>query len=93
MNFSFTFCIPDGSNLNQSADLQKIETTLDPLDLLNVLQSIEIDLGREKLVEKGPRNIDLDILLYEDQIVDYERLKIPHPGLLEREFVLRPLAE
>jgi 2-amino-4-hydroxy-6-hydroxymethyldihydropteridine diphosphokinase/dihydropteroate synthase len=50
-------------------------------------------MGRKKLIDKGPRNIDLDILLYEDQIVSHERLKIPHPGILEREFVLRPLVE
>lgn len=50
-------------------------------------------MGRKKLVDKGPRNIDLDILLYDDEVIDLERLKIPHPGLLEREFVLRPLAE
>lgn len=76
-----------------SADLNQIETTLNPLNLLDVLQSIEREMGREKLIEKGPRNIDLDILLYEDEVVDHERLKIPHPALLEREFVLRPLAE
>lgn len=50
-------------------------------------------MGRKKLIDKGPRNIDLDILLYEDQVVNHERLRIPHVGILEREFVLRPLAE
>lgn len=50
-------------------------------------------MGRRKLINKGPRNIDLDILLYEDQTVDHERLRIPHVGIPEREFVLRPLAE
>lgn len=50
-------------------------------------------MGRKKIIDKGPRNIDLDILLYEDQVVDHERLKIPHPLICEREFVLRPLAE
>lgn len=50
-------------------------------------------MGREKIVDKGPRNIDLDILLYEDQTLNHERLKIPHPGIPERDFVLRPLAE
>jgi len=66
---------------------------LEPLALLDQLQAIEKSLGREKLVDKGPRNIDLDILLYEDEKVDHERLKIPHIGIPEREFVLRPLAE
>lgn len=50
-------------------------------------------MDRKKIVDKGPRNIDLDILLYEDQIVSEERLTIPHPLMFEREFVLRPLAE
>lgn len=70
-----------------------METTLEPLALLNELQNIENALGRKKVIDKGPRNIDLDILLYGDEAVDHPRLKIPHPGMLEREFVLRPLAE
>ncbi|KAF4950420.1 hypothetical protein FGADI_8239 [Fusarium gaditjirri] len=57
------------------------------------LQAIENDMGRKKVIDKGPRNIDLDILLYGDEKVDHERLKVPHIGILEREFVLRPLAE
>ncbi|KAI3402081.1 hypothetical protein diail_10 [Diaporthe ilicicola] len=71
----------------------EVETTLEPLDLLDQLQDIEISMGRKKVIDKGPRNIDLDILLYEDQAVDHNRLKIPHVGIPEREFVLRPLAE
>jgi 2-amino-4-hydroxy-6-hydroxymethyldihydropteridine diphosphokinase/dihydropteroate synthase len=66
---------------------------LEPIALLDTLQEIEKCMGRKKLVDKGPRNIDLDILLYEDQVVDHERLKIPHPSISEREFVLRPLVE
>ena len=50
-------------------------------------------MGRRKLIDKGPRNIDLDILLYGDETVSHERLKVPHIGIPEREFVLRPLAE
>lgn len=50
-------------------------------------------MGRKKVVEKGPRNIDLDILLYEDRVIKHERLNIPHVGIPEREFVLRPLNE
>ena len=61
--------------------------------LLDELQSIENDMGREKIIDKGPRNIDLDILLYDGKTVKHERLQIPHPLMLEREFVLRPLAE
>jgi 7,8-dihydro-6-hydroxymethylpterin-pyrophosphokinase len=50
-------------------------------------------MGRQKVIDKGPRNIDLDILLYEDEVVKHPRLNIPHIGIPEREFVLRPLAE
>lgn len=70
-----------------------METELGPLALLDVLQSIENDLGRQKVLDKGPRNIDLDILLYDYERVLHERLQIPHKLMLEREFVLRPLAE
>lgn len=78
---------------DQYTDAKQVETTLEPLELLDQLQEIEIAMGRKKLVDKGPRNIDLDILLYEEQIVNHERLQIPHIGIPEREFVLRPLAE
>ncbi|KAK3390240.1 Dihydropteroate synthase-like protein [Podospora didyma] len=72
----------------------EVETTLDPLPLLDVLQDIEKNaLGRVKVIDKGPRNIDLDILLYENLKIDHERLKVPHILIPEREFVLRPLAE
>ncbi|KAI5211082.1 folic acid synthesis protein [Aureobasidium subglaciale] len=71
----------------------EIETTLEPMALLDRLQYIENDLGRVKLIDKGPRSIDLDILLYEDEVIDTERLKIPHILMLEREFVLRPLCD
>jgi 2-amino-4-hydroxy-6-hydroxymethyldihydropteridine diphosphokinase/dihydropteroate synthase len=50
-------------------------------------------MGRVKVIDKGPRNIDLDILLYDDVIYADERLQIPHMLMLEREFVLRPLCE
>ncbi|KAL3423995.1 folic acid synthesis protein (dihydropteroate synthase) [Phlyctema vagabunda] len=71
----------------------EIETSLDPIALLNELQDIENLLGRKKVIEKGPRNIDLDILLFDEQVIDHPRLQIPHVGIFEREFVLRPLAE
>ena len=63
------------------------------MELLDNLKAIEADLGREKTIENGPRNIDLDILLYDRQIVDTDRLVIPHKRISEREFVLRPLCE
>ena len=61
--------------------------------LLDALQDIEKSMGRRKIIDKGPRNIDLDILLYENETASNDRLKIPHPLIAEREFVLRPLAE
>ncbi|KAH0565902.1 hypothetical protein GP486_000705 [Trichoglossum hirsutum] len=71
----------------------EVETMLAPIELLDQLQDIENMLGRKKLVEKGPRNIDLDILLYDDLAMNEERLTIPHKLMFEREFVLRPLCE
>jgi 2-amino-4-hydroxy-6-hydroxymethyldihydropteridine diphosphokinase/dihydropteroate synthase len=60
---------------------------------LNELQAVENRMGRVKVIDKGPRNIDLDILLYDDMNYLDERLQIPHMLMLEREFVLRPLCE
>ncbi|KAI1853226.1 hypothetical protein JX266_001932 [Neoarthrinium moseri] len=71
----------------------EVETELEALPLLDQLQDIEKSMGRKKLIDKGPRNIDLDVLLYGDEKVDHERLTVPHIGIPEREFVLRPLAE
>jgi 2-amino-4-hydroxy-6-hydroxymethyldihydropteridine diphosphokinase / dihydropteroate synthase len=64
-----------------------------PIELLDALQSIETALGRYKTIDKGPRVIDLDILLYDQEIVSHPRLNIPHKQMLEREFVLRPLCQ
>lgn len=66
---------------------------MEPLELLDAIQSIEIELGRKKLIDKGPRSIDLDILLYDDQVFSHERLNVPHKLMLERDFVLRPLCQ
>lgn len=71
----------------------EIETTLEPLQLLDQLQQIESQQGRCRGRRWGERTIDLDILLYGQDIVSYERLQIPHPGVSERPFVLMPLAE
>lgn len=71
----------------------EIETTLSPHKLLPAIQEIEATLGREREVEWGPRTIDLDILLYDDDIISDDKLQIPHPLLHERTFVLKPLAE
>lgn len=70
-----------------------IETDLAPFDLLDVTQGIEQGMGRKKLFVNGPRNIDLDILIYEDVTVESERLTVPHPRIPQRLFVLRPLMD
>ncbi|KAK2759355.1 trifunctional dihydropteroate synthetase [Arachnomyces sp. PD_36] len=71
----------------------EVETSMGPVELLDTLQSIETKLGRYKLIDKGPRSIDLDILLYDREKMFHERLSIPHKLMLEREFVLRPLCQ
>ncbi|KAH8690769.1 folic acid synthesis protein [Talaromyces proteolyticus] len=82
--------------LNQDVFLNgacEVETTLGPIELLDTLQAIENGLGRHKTVDKGPRNIDLDILLYNNETISHPRLNIPHKLMMEREFVLRPLCQ
>src|SRR5437867_665789 len=70
----------------------RIETGLEPLPLLRFLQSIEHEIGRRSGGERwGPRPIDLDLLLYDDRIVDSDDLSVPHPRLSERAFALAPL--
>lgn len=69
------------------------ETRLTPLKLLAFLKKIELGMGRVKAVRFGPRLIDLDILLYDDLKMENPRLTIPHPRMLQRAFVLVPMAE
>ena len=69
------------------------ETALFPLQLLSRTQAIEHEMGRRRLMAGGPRNIDIDILAYDDLALDDQGLTLPHPRLLERAFVLVPLAE
>jgi 2-amino-4-hydroxy-6-hydroxymethyldihydropteridine diphosphokinase len=71
----------------------QIETTLEPEELLRLLKGIEKEIGRQDSFHWGPRIIDLDILLFNALVLNEENLKIPHPFLHEREFVLRPLNE
>ena len=71
----------------------KAETDKEPSDLLRVLKNIETELGRRTEIRWGPRVIDLDILLYDDQIISTADLEIPHPEMRDRDFVLKPLAE
>jgi 2-amino-4-hydroxy-6-hydroxymethyldihydropteridine diphosphokinase len=71
----------------------EITTELSPEELLRTLKDIETEMGRNKTFKWGPRIIDLDILLFDDIILDGEDLRIPHPFMHERDFVLKPLAE
>jgi 2-amino-4-hydroxy-6-hydroxymethyldihydropteridine diphosphokinase len=68
-------------------------TELFPMQLLQRVQKIEASLGRKRTVNKGPRTIDIDIILYGSAIVRTAKLEIPHPGFRERRFVLAPLCE
>lgn len=70
-----------------------LDTSLPPLALLDALQGIENDQGRERLERWGPRTLDLDILLFGDRLIDEPRLKVPHYQMQVRAFVLYPLAE
>jgi len=69
------------------------ETELGALELLRALRQIETQMGSKKLIAKGPRLIDMDILLYGDQVIDTPELQVPHPRMYLRRFVLEPLAE
>ena len=71
----------------------RVETSLTPRDLLDVLLAVERELGRERDERWGPRTIDLDLLLYGDESLDEPGLTLPHPRLHERRFALEPLAE
>ena len=71
----------------------ELETLLEPEALLDELQKMEYEQGRIRLTKWGPRTLDLDILLYEDSILETKRLTIPHPRMFERGFVLKPLQD
>src|ERR1700719_557734 len=69
------------------------ETELGALELLRALRGIEAQLGSKKLIAKGPRLIDIDILFYGNEVIDMPELQVPHSRLHRRHFVLEPLAE
>lgn len=71
----------------------KVETSLSPLELLDKTQEVEAALGRKRLIHWGPRSIDIDILLYNQETILLPRLTIPHPEMHKRGFVLVPLNE
>ena len=76
--------------LNQAL---KIETKLTSEELLERILEIEEDLGRKRNLKYGPRTIDIDILFFNDEIIDKQSLKIPHPQIQNRRFALVPLNE
>jgi 2-amino-4-hydroxy-6-hydroxymethyldihydropteridine diphosphokinase len=81
---------PQGLFLNAAL---KAATELSPVKLLNGIHAVELLLGRIRTVKDGPRTIDIDILLYDNLMLDTIELVIPHPRMREREFVMGPLRE
>jgi 2-amino-4-hydroxy-6-hydroxymethyldihydropteridine diphosphokinase len=81
---------------NQDSYLNQViavQTNRTPNELLNYIHLIERELGRIRMVHYGPRTIDIDILFYGERIIDIEKLKIPHPHIQKRRFILVPLSE
>jgi len=70
-----------------------LETSNTPQQLMTAILRIEEEMGRRRTQKKGPRSIDIDILLFDDIIMDSTNLTIPHPALQQRRFVLEPMAE
>lgn len=73
--------------------VMELETLLTPFELLEKLQQVELQAGRERKVHWGPRTLDLDLLLYDDCVIDTGTLTVPHPDMQNRDFVLVPLCE
>lgn len=71
----------------------EIETTLEPYELLTLIHDIEQEAGRERIIHWGPRTLDIDILLFDDMVINSRDLTIPHPEMHKRQFVLEPMAE
>lgn len=70
-----------------------LETAAKPHELMRQLLCIEQEMGRERIQKKGPRSIDIDILLFDDLVVNTPELTVPHPAMAGRRFVLEPLSE
>jgi 2-amino-4-hydroxy-6-hydroxymethyldihydropteridine diphosphokinase len=70
-----------------------LKTALNPRELMRALLSIEREMGRERVIAKGPRVIDLDLLFYDGQVANTAELTLPHPEMQNRRFVLEPLVE
>ena len=70
-----------------------LDTSESVAELLQAALSVEVEMGRQRTQDKGPRSIDIDILLFDQLVVNEKGLTIPHPGMAQRRFVLEPLAE
>ena len=92
-SFYQTPAIGPGEQPNYINAVAQLDSQLAPLDLLDLLQSIENQQGRVRTVRWGARTLELDILLYDQLIENSERLTVPHPRMHERGFVLAPLSE
>ena len=92
-SFYQTPAIGPGEQPNYINAVAQLDSQLAPLDLLDLLQSIENQQGRVRTVRWGARTLDLDILLYDQLIENSERLTVPHPRMHGRGFVLAPLSE
>ncbi|MCF8058036.1 MAG: 2-amino-4-hydroxy-6-hydroxymethyldihydropteridine diphosphokinase [Bacteriovoracaceae bacterium] len=64
-----------------------------PYEVLYIINSIENDFGRSRVIDKGPRTLDIDILFWKTEIIDNDKLTIPHPRLFNRSFIVLPLKE
>ena len=71
--------------------MAEVETSMAPLALLDFCLEVESKLGRVRTKEWAPRTIDLDIIAYGDEVIEHERLQVPHPRIAERDFVVHPL--
>jgi 2-amino-4-hydroxy-6-hydroxymethyldihydropteridine diphosphokinase len=71
--------------------MAEVETSMAPLALLDFCLKVESELGRVRTKEWAPRTIDLDIIAYGDEVIEHERLQVPHPRIAERDFVVHPL--
>lgn len=71
----------------------EVESSLSPEELLRAVNAIEQDMGRQRTVPWGQRTLDIDILFYDDAVIDHAHLQVPHPQMQRRRFVLAPLAE
>ncbi len=82
---------PDQDDFTNAAI--EVRTSLSPLDLLSFTQQVELQCGKKTPFKNGPRSLDIDILFYGSCVIADEHLKIPHPHLPERDFVLLPMVE